>query len=79
MSVQIAYIDSIEVDDVNLSKPREHKILKKLAPNTAGAYHEHAQLETSGTWSMFISTIIPVSTGARRSRETATSTALATS
>lgn len=44
LSVQVAEIDSVEVDDVNLAKATEKEVLKKLTTNTSSSNHEHLRL-----------------------------------
>ena len=44
LSVQVAEIDSVEVDDMNLAKATEKEVLKKLATNTSSSNHEHLRL-----------------------------------
>lgn len=44
LSVQVAEIDSVEVDDMNLAKATEKEVLKKLATNASSSNHEHLRL-----------------------------------
>ena len=39
LAIQIAYIDSVQVNDVDLSKARQDKILQQFASNSASANH----------------------------------------
>lgn len=44
LSIQVAEIDSVEVNDMNLAKATENEVLKKLATNTSSSNHEHLRL-----------------------------------
>jgi hypothetical protein len=49
LAVQVAEIDGVEVDDVDVAKAREHEILEQLAPDAAGAHHQNARLFASAS------------------------------
>lgn len=42
LPVQVAQIDCVEVDEVDLSETRQDEVLEQLASDAAGADHEHA-------------------------------------
>ena len=44
LPVEIAEVDCIEVDNVDLAKAGENEVLEELASDAAGADHEHARL-----------------------------------
>jgi hypothetical protein len=44
LPVQVAQIDRVEVDDVDLAKTCENKILEKLTADATSSHHEHARL-----------------------------------
>lgn len=44
LSVEIAEVDCVEINDVNLPEPSEDKVFEKLAADAAGAYEEDARL-----------------------------------
>lgn len=44
LAVEIAEVDGVEVDNVDLTKAGEHEVLEQLAADAASSYHEHARL-----------------------------------
>ena len=40
LPVEVAQIDGVEIDDVNLAKAREYEVLEEFAANAAGANEE---------------------------------------
>lgn len=44
LPVQVREVDRVKVDNVNVAKSREDKILKQFAANSASAYHQYARL-----------------------------------
>lgn len=44
MAVEVAQVDGVEVDDVDLAEAGENEVLQQLTANAASAYHEHARL-----------------------------------
>ena len=44
LSIQIAEVDSIQIDDVNFAEAGEDKVLQKLAANPPSADHQDATL-----------------------------------
>ena len=45
LAVEVAKVDGVQVDDLDLAKASENKILQKLASNAASTDHEYAGLE----------------------------------
>jgi hypothetical protein len=42
LSVQIAHVDRVEVDHLNVAlKASQDQVLQELAPNATGAHHQH--------------------------------------
>jgi hypothetical protein len=44
LPVQIAQINRVQVDNVNLSKASEHKILEQFAADATSSHHQYAGL-----------------------------------
>ena len=44
LSVQVAEVDSVKIDDMNVAKATEKEVLKKLTANTSSSNHEHLRL-----------------------------------
>ena len=44
LPIEVAEVDGVEVDNVDLAKAGEDKVLEKLAPDASGAYHQDARL-----------------------------------
>ncbi len=44
LPVEIAEVDRIEVDNVDLAKAGENEVLEEFASDAASADHEHARL-----------------------------------
>lgn len=44
LAIEIAKINRVEVDNVDLAEAGEDEVLEKLATNAAGAHHQHARL-----------------------------------
>lgn len=45
LTIQIAQVDCIKIDDVNLSEPGHDKVLEQFASDAASANEEYARLE----------------------------------
>ena len=45
LAIQVAEVDRIQVDDVNLAKAREDQILEELASDASSADHQDLRLE----------------------------------
>jgi hypothetical protein len=46
LAIEIAQINRVEVDDVDLAEAGQDEVLEQLAADAAGAYHQHARLES---------------------------------
>lgn len=44
LAVQVAEVDSVEVDDMDFPKASKDKVLEQLAANATSSYHEDARL-----------------------------------
>lgn len=44
LAVEVAEVDGVEVDNVDLAKAGEDEVLKQLAADAASPYHEYARL-----------------------------------
>jgi hypothetical protein len=44
LAVQVAEVDGVEVDNVDLSEAGKNEVLEEFASNAAGADHQHARL-----------------------------------
>mgnify|MGYP007054560320 FL=1 len=44
LTVQIAQIDRVQVDDVDFAESGEKEVLQQLAADSAGAYEQHTRL-----------------------------------
>lgn len=44
LAIEIAQVDRVEVDDVDVAEAREDEVLEELAADTARAHHEHSRL-----------------------------------
>lgn len=42
LAVQVAEVDGVQVNDVDLSKASENQVLEKLAADATGSYHQDA-------------------------------------
>ena len=42
LAIQVAEVDGVQVDDVDLSKASEGQILEKLAADATSSYHQDA-------------------------------------
>lgn len=45
LSVEVAEIDGVEIDDVNLAEAGQDEVLEQLAANAASAYQEYSGLK----------------------------------
>ncbi len=45
LPVEVAKIDGIEIDDVDLTEACKDEVLEKLASDPTSAHHQHAGLE----------------------------------
>lgn len=50
LSIQVAQVDGVEVDNVDLAEPSADEILEELTADTAGAHHQHASLGGQSDW-----------------------------
>lgn len=52
LPVEIAEIDRVKVDDVDLAEAGENEVLEEFASYATGAYHQHARLPCRqlGSW-----------------------------
>lgn len=44
LTVEVAEVDCVQINDVDLAEAGEDKILQKLAPNSSSADHQNARL-----------------------------------
>jgi hypothetical protein len=44
LPVQVAEVDRVQVDDVDLAKARKYKVLEQLAPDATRSHHQYARL-----------------------------------
>lgn len=44
LTVEVAEVDSVQINNVDLTEASEDKILQKLAANSSGADHQNARL-----------------------------------
>ena len=44
LAIQVAQVDSIEINDVDFGKSSEDEILQQLATDAAGTDHKHSSL-----------------------------------
>jgi len=44
LAVQVAEVNRVQVNDVDLAKAREHQILQQFAANASGSHHENTRL-----------------------------------
>lgn len=44
LSVQVAQVNGVEVDDVNFAESKENEVLEELAADAAGAHHQYSRL-----------------------------------
>jgi hypothetical protein len=44
LPIEVAQINGVQIDNMDLAKAREHKILQQFASDTASAHHQHARL-----------------------------------
>lgn len=44
LAIEVAKVDGIEVDNVNLAKAGKDQVLEQLAANAASSYHENTRL-----------------------------------
>jgi hypothetical protein len=44
LPIEVAEVDGVEVDDVDLAKAGEDEVLEKLASDSSGAYHQNTRL-----------------------------------
>lgn len=47
LSVEVTQVDGIEVDDMNVAKAEEDKVLEKFAADTTGTDHKDSRLQHS--------------------------------
>lgn len=44
LAVQVAEVDGVQVDNVDLTKARERQVLEELAADASSSYHQDARL-----------------------------------
>jgi hypothetical protein len=45
LAIEVAKINRVEVDDVDLAEAGQDEVFEQLAANAARAHHQHARLE----------------------------------
>jgi hypothetical protein len=48
LAIEVAQVDGVEVDDVDLAKAGEDKVLEELAADATSSHHQDARLHGRG-------------------------------
>jgi predicted PilT family ATPase len=52
LAVEVAEVDGVEVDNVDLAEAGEDEVLEQFAADAASSYHQDARLDCVSNWAM---------------------------